>query len=232
MSFSTNSNHAASPYKHYGEHGVFTDIGEEIVVWMRPQTERLQLAVRAAVRAFEASGKMRDAALAYAAHGFAIFPLDIVSKKPIPARDKDANGKPIPGTGGVYKACCDPVIIRAWWRDHPRALIGLPMGAVSGVWCLDVDTSEDHADGIAAWSELAAQHEPIVTREHRSATGGPHLIFNWDRERPIRCSLGGLPAHGLSVKGEGGYIAVLRRSVRGAPTASSATSTRSTRRSG
>jgi Bifunctional DNA primase/polymerase, N-terminal len=208
MSINTNSNRAATPYKHYGEHGVFTDIGEELVVWLRSQTERLQLAVRAAIRAYEKSGKMRDAALAYAAHGFPIFPLDPVTKKPIPARDKDANGKPIPGTGGFKKATCDPLQIRAWWRDHPRALIGMPMGPVSGVWCLDIDTSEDHADGVAAWNELAAQHEPIVTREHRSATGGPHLIFSWDREQSIGCSLGGLPKQGLSVKGDGSYIAV------------------------
>src|SRR5258707_14156537 len=70
-----------APYRHYGEHEFLAGIGDEIVVWMVPQTERLQLAARAAVRAFEASGKMRDAALAYAAHGFAVFPLDINSKK-------------------------------------------------------------------------------------------------------------------------------------------------------
>jgi Bifunctional DNA primase/polymerase, N-terminal/Primase C terminal 2 (PriCT-2) len=198
---------ASSPYRHYGEHEFFGDIGEEIVVWLRPIAERLPLAVRAAIRAYESSGKLRDAAIAYAAHGFPVFPLDVHSKKPIPERDKDADGKPIPGTGGVYKATCDPVIIRAWWREHPRALIGLPMGPASGIWCLDVDTSEDHADGVAAWNEIAAQHDPIVTREHRSATGGPHLIFNWDRERPLGCSNGALP-DGLSVKGQGGYVAV------------------------
>jgi Bifunctional DNA primase/polymerase, N-terminal len=231
MSFSTGSNPKATPYQHYGEHDHFANIDEEIVVWLRPLTERLCLAVRAAIRTFEESGKMRDAAMAYAAHGFAIFPLSVVSKKPIPPRDKDADGKPIPGTGGVYKATCDPLIIRAWWRDHPRALIGMPMGPASGVWCLDVDTSEDHADGVAAWGELAAQHEPIVTREHRSATGGPHLIFNWDRERPLGCSNGALP-DGLSVKGAVATLPCLLRGVRGGLTPSSATSIRLPRRSG
>ena len=120
---------------------------------------------------------MLDAALAYAAHGFPVFPLT-VDKKPVPARDRDANGKPIPGTGAFKKATTDPVQIRAWWERN-EYLIGLPMGAASGVWCLDVDTSEDHADGVAEWDKIAAQHEPIVTREHRSATGGPHLIFDF-----------------------------------------------------
>jgi hypothetical protein len=46
-----------------------------------------------------------------------------------------------------------------------------------------------------------------VTREHRSATGGLHLIFIWDPERPIACGSGALP-DGVEVKGQGGYIAV------------------------
>ena len=57
------------------------------------------MAVRAAIAAYEQSGKMLDAALAYAAHGFPIFPLDPVKKTPIPARDRDPTGKPIGGTG-------------------------------------------------------------------------------------------------------------------------------------
>ena len=121
---------------------------------------------------------MVDAALAYAAHGFPIFPVT-VDKIPVPPRDRDANGKPIPGTGGFKKATTDPIQIRAWWRQR-EYLIGLPMGSASGVCCIDVDTSEDHADGVAEWDKIAAQHEPIVTREHRSATGGPHLIFDFD----------------------------------------------------
>jgi putative DNA primase/helicase len=81
------------------------------------------------------------------------------------------------------------------------------MGAASGIWCLDIDTSEDHVDGVAEWEKIAAQHDPIVTREHRSATGGPHLIFNWHAEKLNGCSNGALP-DGISVKGEGGYIVV------------------------
>jgi putative DNA primase/helicase len=83
----------------------------------------------------------------------------------------------------------------------------MPMGPLTGVWCLDVDTSEDHDDGVAGWSAVAAEHEPIVTREHRSATGGPHPIFSWNARRPLGCSAGALP-DGISVKGKGGYIVV------------------------
>jgi hypothetical protein len=79
------------------------------------------------------------------------------------------------------------------------------MGERSGVWALDVDTAEDHDDGVAAWTALAGEHEPIVTREHRSATGGPHLYFAWSSAIWIGCSNGDLPA-GISVKGQGGYV--------------------------
>jgi hypothetical protein len=167
-------------------------------------TKNLREATEAACRAYAESGRMLDAALAYAARGFPVFPLT-KAKTPVPARDRDANGKPIPGTGGFKKATCDPIQVHKWWDKH-EYLIGLPMGAASGVWCLDVDTSEDHADGVAEWNEIAAEHEPIVTREHRSATGGPHLIFKWDAERPLGCSSGELP-DGIEVKG-GGYIVV------------------------
>ena len=81
------------------------------------------------------------------------------------------------------------------------------MGAASGVWCLDIDTSEDHADGVAKWKTIVAEHDPIVTREHRSATGGPHLIFNWQEEKLNGCSSGDLP-DGIDVKGDGSYIVV------------------------
>ena len=192
-------------------------------------SQLFRIAVQAAIDAYAQSGRMVDAALAYAAHGVPIFPLSVTSKKPIPPRDPDPTGKypdGIPGTGGLYKATTDPLIIRKWWRIHPEALIGLPMGERTGLWTLDVDTAEDHADGVAAWNAIVAQHTqtkyvpesksgtyhhftriiaPFTTREHRSATGGPHIIFRWHAELPIGCSNGTLP-DGISVKGQGGYI--------------------------
>lgn len=113
----------------------------------------------------------------------------------------------IPGTGGHYKATCDEEQIWKWWKRRPNALIGMPMGARTGIWALDVDTSEDHDDGLKAWPKIAAKHPAIVTREHRSATDGSHLIFIWEAENPIACSSGALPA-GIHVKGMGGYIVV------------------------
>ncbi len=184
------------------------------VVWLNqrypPASNVLRLAVRHAIYAYRKSGRMLDAALAYARFGVPVFPVTPDRKKPIPKRDYDPDGKypdGIPGTGGIYKATTDPIRIRKWWRDHPKALIGLPTGRLSSVWVLDIDTAEEHVDGTIGWAELAAQHEPIITRGHRSATGGPHLIFAWDPERPLGCGKGMLP-EGIQVKGQGGYIVV------------------------
>ena len=125
-------------------------------------------AVRAAIKVYAETGRMVDAALAYAEHNIPIFPLDIVSKAPIPARDKDANGDPIPGTGGFKKATTDPEQIRKWWWKNKRHLIGIPMGAYCGCWALDVDTNIEHDDdGVAAWGKLTAEHGEIIGRSRR-----------------------------------------------------------------
>jgi Bifunctional DNA primase/polymerase, N-terminal/Primase C terminal 2 (PriCT-2) len=172
-----------------------------------PPAKRLRLAMQAATATYASTGRMLDAALAYASWGLPVFPVDVKSKVPIPRRDPDPTGEfkdGIPGTGGVYKATTDANTIRAWWTNRSH-LIALPMGEKTGVWALDVDTPEDHEDGATAWNDITSQHPPIKTREHRSATDGPHLLFTWDASKPVGCSSGDLPV-GIEVKGQGGYI--------------------------
>ena len=84
---------------------------------------------------------MLEAALAYAAFGFPVFPLHSVDKTPIPARDKDEHGNPIPGTGGHYKATTDEEQIRKWWKRHPERLIGMPMGERVRLWASPGNTA-------------------------------------------------------------------------------------------
>jgi Bifunctional DNA primase/polymerase, N-terminal/Primase C terminal 2 (PriCT-2) len=176
-----------------------------------PRAANFAAAVREAVAVYAKTLRMGEAALVFGKHGIPIFPVDHRNKRPIPRRDPDPTGKRkdgIPGTGGFYKATCDPIIITQWWTKHPRALIAVPMGPRSGVWCVDVDTAEEHAGGgIDEWDTLLAEHEPFETREHRSATGGPHAYFEWDEKQPLGCSAGDLPK-GISIKGVGGYVIV------------------------
>jgi hypothetical protein len=164
----------------------------------------LRVAVQAAKDAHAESGRMLDAALAYAAHAFPIFPLSKRTKGPIPKADRDAQGNKIAKTGGFYKATTDPVIIHQWWY-HNEHLIGMPMGPASGVFAIDIDTAEDHADGVAEWEKITAEYGEIGTREHLTATGGRHLILKYDDDQAIGCSRGLLP-DGIDVKGRGGYI--------------------------
>src|SRR4051794_32465373 len=100
--------------------------------------------VKAAVRAYAKSGDMGDAALAYAAHGVPVFPVSAINKTPIAPKLLDENGKPIDGSGGVKRATTDADQIREWWPWSPYKkrrpnMIGVPMGPLSGVWCIDVD---------------------------------------------------------------------------------------------
>ena len=163
-------------------------------------------AVAAAIKAYAKTGCMVDAALAYARHGVPVFPVNVRNKKPVARRLLDDDGEPIAGTGGFKRATCDEEQIREWWGKRGRHLIGVPMGRRTGVWALDVDTTIEHDDdGIGAWRALEAEHDAVVTREHRTATDGLHLIFKWTEANPIGCSTGSLP-HGIEVKAHGGYI--------------------------
>jgi len=181
-----------------------------------PRAADFAAAVREAVAVYAETGKMLDAALIFGKYSVPIFPVDHRNKRPIPKRDPDPTGKHprgIPRTGGFYKATCDPLIITHWWKTNSSALIAVPTGSRSGIWCVDVDTGEEHVSGIDEWNALLAQHEPFETREHRSATGGPHVLFAWQEAQQIGCSKGALKDLSLSIKGEGGYV-VLPPSVR------------------
>jgi hypothetical protein len=148
---------------------------------------------------------MIDAARAYAAHGIPVFPVSARSKNPVAARLKDADGNKISGTGGFKRATTDSQQIFEWWH-RAEHLIGVPMGPMSGVWAVDVDTNVEHAvDGIAPWQALLAEHGPLNTRTHRTATGGLHEILIFPDDQDIRCRRGGLP-DGVEVKASGGYV--------------------------
>src|SRR5262245_3511666 len=174
-----------------------------------PRAADFAAAVREAVEVYATTGRLGDAALVFGKYDVAIFPCDPVTKVPIPRRDPDPTGKfkrGIPGTGGVKKATTDPITIKQWWTRNPKALIAVAMGPFSGVWCADIDTAQEHEhESVTAWDALLAEHEPFETREHRSASGGPHVFFEWEDERPLGCSAGDLPK-GISIKGSGGYV--------------------------
>ncbi len=99
-----------------------------------------------------------DAALAYAASGWAVFPL--VNKKPItPHGHKDAT--------------TDEWQVLKWWTAHPEASIGLPCRA-NGFVAIDVDPRNG---GTETWQALLDAHGMPVTRVQNTKSGGFHLLL-------------------------------------------------------
>jgi hypothetical protein len=148
-------------------------------------------------------------ALDYARRGWPVFPCSPHSKAPlVPGADKDENGEDIPKTGGLYRATTDEAQIRAWWARWPNAMIGVRMGACSGLWALDPDAPEEEGDpdGVAYWAALCARHPKLFTHTHLTPGGGQHKIFKWNPDRPVGTKEGFLKDKGINVRGEGGYV--------------------------
>jgi hypothetical protein len=137
---------------------------------------------------------MLDAALRYAALGWAIFPIEPKGKAPL--------GRLVPH--GFQDASADEAKVRAWWGAAPDANIGLACGEASGVDVLDLDVPHDGetADGLATLSRYEAVHGQIRTLTSITGRGGMHLFF---KHRPgAKNRVKTLP--GCDVRTTGGYV--------------------------
>ncbi len=158
-----------------------------------------------------------DAALAYAARGWPVFPCNPKNKQPLLAAQKDDDGKPIKGTGGVSAASTDADQVRAWWKRWPKALVGLACGHPTidaggmRLFVLDFDPREDPATG-EVWTlerlkteteaQIGCALPPSLTA--LSPSDGVHLYLLQDDGAPIT-NRGNLPLH-VDVRGLGGYV--------------------------
>jgi putative DNA primase/helicase len=141
-----------------------------------------------------------------------VFPCSPKNKRPLLARDKDAAGKPINGTGGVSKATDDQEQVRAWWRKWPDAMIGVAVGR-AGMIVIDFDPRIDEQTG-EEWTleQLKAELEQMmgctlpVSLSVRTPSGGVHVYFRMPEGDPIG-NRGNLPMH-IDVRGLGGYTIV------------------------
>ncbi|GGC31250.1 hypothetical protein GCM10011371_18350 [Novosphingobium marinum] len=142
------------------------------------------------------TGRLLEAALAYAREGLPVFPCRPDNKRPWTRH-------------GFKEASTDESVIRSWWSAHPDAMIGIPTGQASGCWVLDVDDPD-----------LFEANCPVPLPETRKCeTGkGQHLWFRHDPETPVRNAqiamvdgerswpFSSMP--GAEVRGEGGYVIV------------------------
>jgi len=144
------------------------------------------------------------AAMAYVRRGWEIFPVPPGTKAgySVEKRGFD-NNRPWGKTTDVTE-------VRKYWRRLPRANIGIPMGIGSGIFDIECDTVEGHAnlakDGAASLAELLKKHGSLpATLMFESPSGSRHRLF----QHPgggARIRTGALDKDypGIDVKGDGG----------------------------
>lgn len=138
-----------------------------------------------------------EAALAYAARGWAVFPCERRSKRPL--------GRLAPH--GLKEASTNPERIRAWWATDPAPNVGIATGLVSGLFVVDLDG----AAGEDAYGLLLARHGPLCEGDQpdgatvRTPGGGWHLYVALPLGVQVSNSAGRI-APGIDVRGEGGYV--------------------------
>jgi hypothetical protein len=108
--------------------------------------------------------------------GWPVFPCNRIDKAPLTPRDRDPDtGKLIDGTGGLKKATKDVSQVKAFWSQHPDAMVGIPTGKIINAFVLEIDISrqgrESVYDGViaAVEAELGVDVPPRWRCAHREA---------------------------------------------------------------
>ena len=129
------------------------------------------------------------AALELSKRGYSVFPCSPSTKRPLTKH-------------GFHDASKDASQIEMWWRQSPRALIGLPTGEVNNLLVLDVDTKAGDVDETIEELERecdARFRGPRVATLHH----GRHVYFTDDAR--IRIGAGRFRP-GVDWRGRGGYV--------------------------
>ena len=128
--------------------------------------------------------ELLEAALAYAARGWAVFPVHETGDCKTPRTPH-----------GFKDATTDSAAIRRWWQRWPNANIGIATGA-SGLLVLDVDDGGE--DSLTDYPTLPD------TIESLTGGGGSHILFKRPTGDKFKSCTGIAP--GLDVRADGGYI--------------------------
>lgn len=132
----------------------------------------------------------QEAALAYAARGWPVFPCD-GEKHPLTAH-------------GFKDASVEEAAVRSFWKRHPGARVGIATGGADLV-AIDVDVKQG-APGLQSWRALVedigeATEDTAITR---TPSGGLHIYYRCEHGL-IASSVGKL-APGIDVRARGGYV--------------------------
>lgn len=172
-------------------------------------------AVMASVVPLGQSQPMIEFALAYAAIGWAVFPVqwveqsvdqqtgEIENRCSCRSSECERVGKHPLTHRGFQDATTSPEQIRAWWGKWPMANIGVATG--DACWVLDIDLRADK-NGHLTVEALEREHGLLPdTQIARSQAGGRHYFFAGSSI--VQCSKEKL-GPGVDVRGVGGYIIV------------------------
>jgi bifunctional DNA primase/polymerase-like protein/AAA domain-containing protein/primase-like protein len=150
---------------------------------------------------------MYEAALSIARQGWPVFPCRPTTKEPYSMKEFFQIFGPNCKWGHGFKdATTDEKIIKLWWTQWPNAMIAVPMGKLTGAFCVDLD-KKNNINGVQTWANLQKDFGSCSpTRMHLTPSSGQHHLFQW-LEGIVNIPLGKL-ADGIEIKGEGGYIIV------------------------
>jgi Bifunctional DNA primase/polymerase, N-terminal len=149
--------------------------------------------------------QLLDAALKYAAVGWAVIPLHTPNNGACSCKNQNCSspGKHPRTRRGLDDATTDPKRVRQFWKTWPEANIGIVTGSQSGLLVLDVDDkgNQKGSDSLAALT--AVNPEPLSTFTVRTGNG-KHLYFKHPGYA-IKNSVGAIGV-GLDVRSERGYV--------------------------
>lgn len=138
-----------------------------------------------------------DMARDMAGRGFYVFPCAADKKPRISKQD---------GGNGFHDATNDDQVIKKLWNKYPDAIIGIACKK-SGIFVLDLDRHEGSPDGVAMYTDLAAQAgypETTVGPIQATPGNGVHMIFT-PYAMPDTFNIPGQLAPGVDIK-YNGYI--------------------------
>ena len=135
-----------------------------------------------------------EAALDYAAAGFAVIPVKRSDKAPYTPH-------------GLKDASKDPDIISGWWKQWPDANVAIACGAVSNnIVVIDVDNKPDQGkNGMRSIDIWQAEHgdfpETVVAH---TGSGGKHYYFRVQDPKAFKNRVDAIPA--VDIRGDGAYV--------------------------
>lgn len=143
----------------------------------------------------EYSEQLLAAALAYAAQGVYVFPVDL--------RVRGEGKKDVrPIKEWKEASTVDPVVITGWYREQSRMYNTLAIDCgKSGIVAVDCDVS-DGKQGPANWVEIGT----FATVRVLTPSGGTHDYYRADSEHPVSVDNTGAVADGIDVRGQGGFV--------------------------